>query len=152
MPGLEGRFVEGPTTEDAKLILKLFEIGQSEPQRAASRWLAAEFSAKDYAEFAQKYPPGSQEFQHVTTVLGFFETVGVLVSHGLLNEDVCHDQSFGIDLVWEKLGPILPGWQKATIPALWENAIWLRKRYLAWQKNVWKPNLKWKSKARGRRR
>lgn len=142
----------GPGAEDAKLILKLVELSQSEIQRDASRWLLGEFSAKDYAEFAQKYPPGTQEFQHVTTRLGFFETVGVLVSHGLLSEDVFFDLSFGFDPTWERLGPILPGWQKATTPALWENAIWLHKRYLAWQKNVWKPNLKWKTAAKRRKK
>lgn len=144
--------MDAPTTEDAKLILKLVEIGQSEPQRAASRWVTSEFSAKDYAEFEQKYPPGSEEAERVGMVLGFLETIGVLVSHGLLNENLVFDLSFGMDPVWEKLGPIIPGWQKATIPALWENAIWLHKRYVAWRKNVWTPGLKWKSRSRGRKK
>jgi hypothetical protein len=141
-----------PTTEDAKLILKLVRIGQSDVQREAFRFVTTEFSAKDYAEFAEKYPHGSKESQQVGTVLGFFETAGVLVSHGLLNEDIFFDLSFGLDPVWEKLGPILPGWQKATMPALWENAIWLHRRYVAWRKNVWTPNLKWKSKAARRKK
>ncbi len=141
-----------PTVEDAKLILKLVEIGQSETQREAFRWLTTGFSAKDYAEFQQKYPQGSEEAQRVGMVLGFFETIGVLVSHGLLNENLVFDLSFGLDPVWEKLGPIIPGWQKATMPALWENAIWLHKRYVAWRKNVWTPGLKWKSRSKGRKK
>lgn len=152
MPPQRGRFVDGPTIEDAKLILKLVEIGQSDTQRKAFRWLQKEFSAKDYAEFAQKYPPGSEGLQNVSMVLGFFETAGVLISHGLLNEGLFYDLSFGIDPVWEKVGPILPGWQKATMPALWENAIWLRRRYVAWRKNVWLPGMKWKSRGRGRKK
>lgn len=144
--------MEGPTTEDAKIILKLMELGQSDVQRDASRWVMSEFSAKDYAEFKQKYPEGSVESQRVSRVLGFFETIGVLVSHGLLNEDLVFDLSFGLDPIWEKLGPILPGWQKATMPALWENAVWLHKRYVAWRKNVWKPGMKWKSRGNGRKK
>lgn len=144
--------MEGPTTEDAKIILKLMELGQSDVQRDASRWVMSEFSAKDYAEFKQKYPEGSVESQRVSRVLGFFETIGVLVSHGLLNEDLVFDLSFGLDPIWEKLGPILPGWQKATMPALWENAVWLQKRYVAWRKNVWKPGMKWKSRGNGRKK
>lgn len=143
--------MEGPTIEDAKLLLKLVELAQMDDRREAGRWLMAEFAAKDYAEFAAKYPSGSKELQHVNTVLGFFETLGVLVSHKLVNEDLVFDLSFGLDPVWEKLGPIIPGWQKATTPALWENAVWLHKRYQTWQKKVWTPNLKWKSAA-GRRK
>lgn len=143
--------MEAPTREDARLILKLVEIGQSDVQREAFRWVTTEFSAKDYAEFVEKYPHGSKEGGQVSAVLGFFETAGVLVSHGVLNEDLFFDLSFGIDPVWEKLGPILPGWQRATMPALWENAIWLHKRYKTWQKKVWMPNLKWKTKT-GRRK
>ncbi len=144
--------MDAPTTEDAKLILKLVELGQSETQRAAFRWVTSEFSAKDYAEFAQKYPQGSEEAGRVGMVLGFFETIGVLVSHKLLHEDLVFDLSFGMDPVWEKLGPVIPGWQKATMPALWENAIWLHKRYVAWRRNVWTPGLKWKSRSRGRKK
>lgn len=142
----------GPTNEDAHLILKLIEIGQSDFQREASRWLQSEFSAKDYPEFNEKYPTGSKEFQQVGTVLGFFETVGVLISHKLLDENVFFDLSFGFDPVWDKLGPIISGWQKATTPALWENAVWLHKRYLQWQKKVWKPGLSWKLKAGSRKK
>lgn len=144
--------MEAPTTDDAKLILKLVEIRQSEGQREAFEFVMTQLEAKDYAEFIEKCPHGSKEGRQVGAVLGFFETIGVLVSHGLLNEDLVFDLSFGLDPVWEKVGPILPGWQKATMPALWENAIWLHKRYVAWRKNVWTPNLKWKAAARRRKK
>ena len=141
-----------PTKDDAKLILKLVELGQSEDQREAFRWLMSEFSAKDYDEFQAKYAPGSEDLQRVTRLLGFFETIGVLVSHGLLNEDLVFDLSFGMDPVWEKLGPIIPGWREQVMPALWENAVWLHDRYAEWQKKVWKPNLKWKLKSGARKK
>jgi hypothetical protein len=133
-----------PTKQDAELLLRLIELFGRGEGREASRWVMTGFAAKDYAEFKKKYPEGSPEFLKVGEVLGFFETAGVLISNGLLNEDVFFDLSFGLTPIWKKLGPIVAGWQKASTPALWENAAWLAKRYERWQKKVWKPNLKWK--------
>ena len=132
-----------PTKQDAELLLKLVELNGSQ-YRESSRWVMTEFAAKDYAEFKKKYQVGSPEFTRVGDVLGFFELAGVLISNGLLNEDVFFDLSFGLTPLWKKLGPIVAGWQKDASPALWENAVWLAKRNERWQKKVWKPNLKWK--------
>lgn len=136
-----------PTREDAMVLLRLTELAQSEFQREAYRWLQSDFAASNYDEFMKKYPRGSRENGMVSSLLGFFETSGVLMSHGLLNEDLFFDLSFGIDPVWDKLGPIVSGFQKEFGPALWENAVWLYNRYRDWQKDVWKPGLKWKLKA-----
>ena len=136
-----------PSQEDAQLLLKLVEFVNSDYYRKAWRWVVNDFSAEKYEDFVRKYPKGSEEYQRVGNVLGFFETAGVLVSHGLLHEDLFFDLSFGMDLVWPKISPIIPGWQKEAGLALWENAIWLVDRYQAWQKKVWKPNLSWKMKS-----
>ena len=133
-----------PTKQDADILLKLVELSASADRRESTRWFMTEFAAKNYAEFKKKYPQGSPEYLRVLDVMGFFETAGVLVSHRLLNEDLFFDLSFGLEVYWKKLGPIVAQWQKATTPALWENAVWLANRYERWQKKVWKPNLKWK--------
>ena len=137
-----------PTTKDAELIFDLLELVGTERSQEARAWVLREFSAADYDGFIEKYPQGSKEFQHVTTVLGFFEVAGVLVSHGLVNEDLFFDLGFGIGLFWPKLAPIIPGWRKATSAAFWENAVWLEERSQVWSKTVWKPGLKWKLQSR----
>jgi hypothetical protein len=134
--------VPKPTKEDARLLLQLVELGQNEFSREARRWLFTEFSAQDYDEFIKKYPRGSIEHGRMLNILGFFETVGVLVSRGLLNEDLFFDLSFGLEPVWEKVAPIIPGWQKAASPALWENVQWLANRSATWRKKVWKQKVK----------
>ena len=136
-----------PTQEDAKLLLMLNQSLNTPSQRDAGMWFMKEFSAKDYADFQAKYPVGSKEWGYVGDVLSFFETAGVLVSHGLLNENLFFDAS-GIEFVWKKVEHIIPAWQKADDPAIWENAVWLAKRQRYWKKNVWKPNQKWKSSTR----
>ena len=137
------------TQEDARLIVQLAEFGQTDFSREARRWFFSEFSAKDYNEFVGKYPVGSLEHARMTTILGFFELAGVLVSRGLLNEDLFFDLSFGLQPIWNKVAPIIPGWQKATSPALWENVVWLANRSEAWTKKVWKPKVRSTSARRG---
>lgn len=133
-----------PTKQDADVLLKLVELAGSHSNQEARNWFLKSFDAADYEEFAKNYPAGSIEYAHVTALLGFYETIGVLVTNGLLNEDLCFDLNFGLTQVWVKLGPIVSGWQKATSPALWENAVWLAKRNEAWAKETWRPGLTWK--------
>lgn len=133
-----------PTNQDADVLLKLVELAGSPRSQEARDWLMKDFDAANYEEFKTKYPEGSVEYNHVTTLLGFYETVGVLVTHALLNEDLFFDLNFGLTPTWKKLGPIVTGWQKATSPALWENAVWLAERNETWAKNTWKPGLTWK--------
>jgi len=131
------------TAQDAEILLKYLNA-MNTPQMADSmKWLTSEFSAKNYKEFTTKYPMGSDGLGHVSRVLGSFELAGVLVSHGVLNENLYFDIS-PIGFMWETFEKIIPGWQKEAGPALWENAVWLAARHKKWEKDVWKPNLAWK--------
>ena len=133
-----------PTTEDAHLMLEMFRGFDTPENNAAMKWFMKEFSARDYEEFKKKYPMESEGMGYLSRVLGQFEVAGVLISHGLLNENLYFDMS-GIGFVWPRLEKVIPGWQKEAGPALWENAVWLAERHKKWQKEVWKPGLKWKS-------
>src|SRR5262249_13395493 len=72
------------------------------------------FNEASYTELQQRYPPGSRERHFLAEFLGFFEGPGVLVSRGLLHEDVFFDAPFDFELVWKKVGPILDEWQTAV--------------------------------------
>lgn len=139
------------TAEDARILLQLLEIHNSPQWQEAMTWFTKEFSAKNYQEFKSKYPEGSEGAMHVGQILGSFETAGVFVSHGLLNEDLYFDLS-GIGFMWKKLEKIVSGMQKETDPSLWENAAWLAERQKQWKKDVWKPSLAWKLKSQNSRR
>ena len=133
------------TKEDAELLLKLFQTTNTPENTEALNWFNREFKPqKNYKKFKAKYPPGSKGSDSVGRVLGTFETAGVLISQGLLNENLYFDVS-GIGFLWPQLAPIIPGWQKEAGGNLWENAVWLAERQKWWQKNVWKPGLKWKT-------
>ncbi len=139
--------VKKPTTKDAEILLQLLQTLDTPEARKSGMWFMKEFAAKDYQEFKSKYPEGSPEYTNVGDVLSGFELAGVLISHGLLNENLYFDTS-AIGFVWPKIAHIIPEWQKDTSPALWENAVWLYERYQFWQKKVWKPNQKWKTGTR----
>lgn len=131
-----------PNQQDATLYLYLRIAEQIGRQSEARQWSFTSFDAKTYAEMNQKYPRGSKEREHITNVLGFYESAGVLVSRKLHHEDVFFDAPFGFEMVWGKIGPFIRKWQQAANdPAAWENVEWLGKRYEWWQKNVWKPKM-----------
>jgi hypothetical protein len=131
------------TAKDAEILLKLLDSFDTPESAAAMTWFQKDFSAKNYKEFKSKYPVGSQESNYLGRILGGFELAGVLVSHGILNEDLYFDMS-GIQFVWDKIGKLIPDWQKEAGPELWENAVWLAQRQKQWRKEVWKPGLAWK--------
>jgi len=133
------------TVQDAEVLLKLLDTLNTPQMQESMTWFGKKFSAKDYKEFKSKYPMGSEGNMHVSQVLGSLELAGVLISHGLLNENLYFDMS-GIEFIWSQLGKIIPGWQKEAGPTLWENAVWLAARQKKWKKEVWKPGLAWKLK------
>jgi len=81
---------------------------------------------------------------NVGRILSQFEIAGALISHGLLNENLYFDVS-GMQFLWPRFEKIIPGWRKDAGEALWENAVWLAERQKKWQREVWKPGLKWKT-------
>ncbi len=132
-----------PTREDA-FVLFQFRRDVLTPQMNASfDWFMNEFKGGTYDEFESAYPPGSVGREHLSRVLDLYEMAGVLVSHGLLNENLYFDLST-ISLVWPKVEKIVDGMRKKGGPRVYENAVWLAGREKQWSRDVWKPNLAWK--------
>ena len=120
-----------PTHDDALLIIRLHEIFPLE----SSRWVQFNFSAKTYDEFEKSCPKGSAERAHVSNVLSFYELAGTLAYNKVLNEDLFFDIGFHFWFNWEKLGPIIQGWQKAMNDAwIWDTTTWFANRMKTWWK------------------
>lgn len=132
-----------PTKEDA-FVLFQFRKEVLTPQMIESYdWFLKEFSAETYDEFESKYPSGSEGREHVSRILDLYEYAGVLVSHGLLNENLYFDMST-ISAVWSKLEKIVAEMRKNAGSRLYENAVWLAEREKQWNRDVWRPDLSWK--------
>lgn len=145
----EGKGRLGGASEKDPMIL--LELWRSFP-KGPYKWLLKEFSATDYDEFIRKYPPGSDGFDQVARLREFYETVGVMITHGLLEEDLFFDISYHMGPVWERLGPVILDWERKVDPAIEENMAWLAKRYKEWQRDVWKPNMAWKPRVQKSRK
>ena len=130
-----------PNQQDVTLYLRLHALKDTPVQAEARAWFFQSFEAASYEELRERYPPGSRERHMLSEFLGFFEGSGVLVSRGLLHEDVYFDAPFAFELVWEKIGPLLEDWQAASGAAAWENVGWLGKRYDVWSKTRWRAKL-----------
>jgi hypothetical protein len=122
-----------PTQRDVDILLRLWEMHNTPEMQAARMWVFTEFRAADYSEFKRKYPPGSLEWRRLTSVYGMYELYGVLIARDLLNEDLFFDLFGGINLLWEKLAPLLEGMRQEIDPYLYENFKLLYQRVRDWR-------------------
>jgi len=127
--------------EDAALYLRLHALKDTAVQAEARAWFFEHFDASSLAELNERYPRGSRERHLFAEFLGFYEGAGVLVSRGLLHDDVYFDAPFALELVWPKVGSIIDEMREQLDPAAWENVAWLAKRYEAWSKTKWQSKL-----------
>ena len=110
-----------PTYQDATLVIQLSQLVATSGTQEAVNWLWSDEFIPDYTEFATKYPPGSEGFLKANKVLGYFETLGTLYKHGLLNEDLLFDW-VAVSMVWGKIkGYALGTRREAGEPRLYEN-------------------------------
>jgi hypothetical protein len=108
-----------PTHEDAQLVVQLAELGTQLAPARARGWIWSDDFVSDPDEFWEKFPPGSQEFDYVNGVATWYETIGTLWKHDLLNEQLLFDWLY-VTGMWERLKPILLQMRQST-PQLWEN-------------------------------
>jgi hypothetical protein len=117
-------------TNDSDKILKLYEIYDN--HRNAVLWFLEELDAKNYEEYLEKYSGASTERSHFIAVCGFFELSGVLVSYGLIDQNLYFD-IFNPTPFWDKAKPIVEG-MKAKRPHIYENFELLNNKRLSWTK------------------
>ena len=101
-----------PTREDATLLIQI------------AQWMAMsglnEQMPKIFAEGfdPQKADPNEEP---VRLALGTFETIGTLVKHGLLSEELVHDWMW-VEGIWKRVGPAAMRARTDTgEPRLYEN-------------------------------
>ena len=80
-----------PGREDAYMLVRLLEVFIGSPMAEARNFIRTVPDGRTFAELREEYPPGTKEFQYIDTVLAFWETMGSLIKHGLLNEELAFD-------------------------------------------------------------
>jgi hypothetical protein len=94
-----------PTTEDAELLLHLYEIRRDEELRRARAWFLTDFKPAGWAEIKARYLSHSDEDRHFRMTISYWEMVGTLVNRGVLHPELFFDHT-GEDIVtWERCKP-----------------------------------------------
>jgi hypothetical protein len=107
------------TKEDAHLVVDLARLGTNMVHPNARGWIWGDSFVSDPKEFFEKHPAGSPEFDYVGGMAAWYETIGTIWKHGLLDENFLFDW-LAITGIWERLSPILIAMREDT-PQLWEN-------------------------------
>jgi len=87
-----------PTYDDANLMLQLVRSWPAD----ATDWMWSDEFVPDHKEFEARYAHNAEAFGKVRAVLGWYETIGTLHKHGLLNEDLLFDW-LAVDMTWERM-------------------------------------------------
>ena len=121
-----------PTYYDAALLVQLAQWRSLSGTDDALNWMWSEEFNADYAAFVQKYPPGSEGSAKASKIGAWYETVGTLYKHGLLNEALLFDW-LAVGLVWERFKDIVLETRKQTGDAkMYENFEALAKAEKEW--------------------
>jgi hypothetical protein len=117
-------------TDNTDTLLKLYQIYDN--HRNAILWFLEELEANDYKEYLERYSGASSERSHFIAVCGFFELSGVLVSYGLIDQNLYFD-IFNPTPFWNKAKPIVEG-MRTKRPHIYENFELLNNKRLSWTK------------------
>jgi hypothetical protein len=103
-----------PTHEDAKLILRLYEMRREERMREARRWFATSFKVKTIAEFQALCPPGSEANASFRMVVTYWDMAASFVTSGVLNQELFFQSGGELLFAWERLRDVLPHLREAN--------------------------------------
>jgi hypothetical protein len=109
----------GATKKDALLVVELARLGSQMVHPKARGWIWSDEFVSDADAFWSQYPPGSVEFDYVSGLAAWYETVATIWKHGLIDEGLLFDWLW-VAGTWDRLGGILTSMRDQT-PRLWEN-------------------------------
>jgi hypothetical protein len=96
------------THDDAKLILKLYDLRREQRLREARDWFVRHFHCKTLAEFNALCPPGSQENGYARMVTSYWEMVASFITADVLDQDLFFQSGQELLLVWTRVKRIVP--------------------------------------------
>ena len=117
-------------TRDSDTLLKLYEI--YDRHRDAVLWFLEEFDANTYDEYQERYSGTSTGRSYFISVCGFFELSGVLIGHGMIDEDLYFDM-FNPTPFWERAKQTVQGMRNKRAH-IYENFELLSNKRVNWRK------------------
>jgi hypothetical protein len=131
-------------TEQAELILKLYELRRETVMREARSFVGGTFAPASGDELVALVSKGGRESGFVLQVYGYWDMVCAFVLHGMLTEPLVYDTCQEMYFQYAKLQPCLKGFrQKMNLPEWMQNIEKViegskrgRKRIAAMQQNL----------------
>jgi hypothetical protein len=74
-----------------EVLLRIMEIYLSDPVRKARAFMRTVPEGLTFDELVERYPRGGEDYELFSNLIIFWETVGSLMKHGLLNEELAFD-------------------------------------------------------------
>jgi hypothetical protein len=90
------------TRADADLLLRIYDMRREATLRRARKFIMEEFYAASGNEFAEKYPPGSDQNAWFRQSLSYWEMVAAIVNKGLLDAELFFETNGEFHIFWEK--------------------------------------------------
>ncbi len=116
------------------MLLEVMSTYLSEPMKQARRFWRTIPDGLGFEKLLKRYPRGSEEFENISNMMIFWETVGSLLKHGLLNEELAFD-TFLDAPPWPKVERFFQERRKReNNPLEGENVEYAFKRSIKWKK------------------
>ena len=80
-----------PNRADLEILLRIMEIYLSDPVRRARAFMRTVPEGLTFDELVERYPRGGEDYELFSNMMIFWETIGSLMKHGLLNEELAFD-------------------------------------------------------------
>ena len=94
-----------PTSADAELLMRLYEIRRDPELRRARQWFLHDFKPGDWSEIKPHYLSFTDEDRWFRMAISYWEMVGAMVNRGILHPELFFDHT-GEDIVtWERCKP-----------------------------------------------
>jgi len=108
-----------PTADDARLILKLYDLRRESELRKARSFIGGQFwpdTIDDYNKIASAM--GTQENAWLRQAMGYWELSASLVNHGTIHPDLFLEPSFSGEmfLIYSKMKPFIKELREKSSP------------------------------------
>jgi hypothetical protein len=109
-------------TEQAELILKLYELRRESVMREARSFIGGAFQPKTVDDLLAIVNKGGKETGFVLQVYGYWDMVCAFVLHGMLTEELVYDTCQEMYFQYSKIQPYLEGFrQNMNLPEWMQN-------------------------------
>jgi len=114
--------MRGKSTEQAELILHLYELRRETVMREARAFVGGPFAPQSAGELVALVSKGGKETGYVLQVFGYWDMVCAFVLHGMLAEALVYDTCQEMYFQWAKIAPYLAGFRrKMNLPEWMSN-------------------------------